>query len=103
MGKRGVYAYLAPAFLLQELVYPKLADGLEAYPLRTDIPRVCMLDGVHVNKALRLSAGLLKGCIDGINAAVVHHLTDLFFVGHLSDQPAGNQFFINLHRSFSPV
>ena len=42
----------------------------------------------------------VKANIEG-GLAVVHQLPDLVLVGHLGDQAAGNQFFVNLHGSLS--
>ena len=74
MCQRGAYLYLAPAFILEEPVYPKLADGLKAHPFGTYLPGVGMLDGVHVHKTLCLLARLLQRGLHSINAAVFNHL-----------------------------
>ena len=39
----------------------------------------------------------IKNCL-----AVVYQVTNFFFIGHLSNQAAGNQFIINLHNFFPP-
>ena len=56
MCQRGVYLYLAPALVLEEFVYLKLAYCLQAYPFGTDITGIGMLDGINVNEAFRLLA-----------------------------------------------
>ena len=74
MCQRGVYLYLAPALVLEEFVYLKLAYCLQAYPFGTDITGIGMLDGIHVNEAFRLLAWLFHRGFHCVNAAVVDHL-----------------------------
>ena len=43
--------------------------------------------------------GAVKADIEG-RLALVDHLFDLILVGHLCNQAAGNQLFVNLHRIY---
>ena len=64
----------------------------------------CHLQTLHQRKRHKMAGGqaiggAVKADIEG-RLALVDHLFDLILVGHLCNQAAGNQLFVNLHRIY---
>ena len=71
-------------------------DGLVSCHLKTLHEAQC-----HEVADVQRIRGAVKADVER-GLAVVHHVSDLFFVCHLSDKPSGNEFFVNTHFYFPP-